>query len=262
MEGYLFGILVVLLVFTGVTGGLGILIYIGTPKRRPTDASDLSLPLPANVQTSVEKLLTLNFQRLGETYTRMPLAMSPGPTWIFNDETGTIYAEILEINPGAYFTTVFADGAVVETGFPQGEDITRDDFISQTVTTRIEDAYQLHLQNVENFQSIHGAPQVIGNMQDYLHWDSIYRARHAQRKLRRVFSIDLAQVVALLYGIIVSLVMWLLWEHHAPLPQWLMDWDQGLFILLSPAFVISLLSLVIGIIGGRRNRKRTRQAAL
>jgi len=260
MEIYLFGLLVVLLVFAGAIGGLGILIYMGVLKRRPTDASHLNLTPPSNAQETVDRLISLGFQRLGETYTRMPLAMSPGPTWIFIDGSKTTQAEIVEITPGAFFTTVFSDGSVVETGFPQGENITTPDFSSQTVTTSIEDAYHLHLQNMANFVARHGESQSVNIMEDYLHWDGVYRTRHAQRKMRRVFLIDLAQVLALMYGIVVSLVVWQLWQRHAPVPQWVTDWDRGLFLLLVPAFIVSLLSLLVGLIGSRRNRKQARAA--
>ncbi len=260
MDSYLFGILVVLLVFTGATGGLGILIFMGAPKRRPKDASHMKLAPPANAQNTIDRLINLGFHTLGETHTRMPLAMSPGPTWIYVDEQATTEAEILEINPGAFFTTEFADGSTVETGFPQGEDITTSNFVSQTVTTNVEDAYQLHLQTVADFQAGHGAPQTVKNMQDYLYWDGVYRSRHARRKMRRVFYIDLAQVLALLYGIVVSLVVWQLWQRHAPVPQWVTDWDRGLFLLLAPAFTVSVLSIMIGILGSRRNRKRAKAA--
>ncbi len=260
MESYFFSILVVFLVFSGVTGGLGVLIYMGVPKRRPSDASHLNLTPPANSQTSVEKLISLGFHRLGETYLRMPLAMSPGPTWIFVNEQANILAEIVEISPGAYFTTVFSDGSVVETGYPQGEDISTTDFLSQTVTTNIDNAYQLHLQCVDEFKTHHGEPQAVKNIQDYLLWDGLYRTRHAQRKMRRVFIIDLAQVIALIYGIVASIVVWQLWLRHAPVPAWFIDWDRGLFLLLAPAFTISVLSIIINIQGSRRNRKRARAA--
>jgi uncharacterized membrane protein YGL010W len=95
-------------------------------------------------------------------------------------------------------------------------------------------------------------------MVDYLYWDGVYRARHAQRKMRRVFYIDLAQLLALLYGIVVSIVVWQLWQHHAPVPQWVTDWDRGLFLLLAPAFIISVMSWLFGVLGSRRNRKRAR----
>jgi hypothetical protein len=262
MEVYFFGILVVLLVFSGATGSLGLLIYLGVPKRRPTDASNLNLSPPSNTQATVGKLIELGFRRLGETYTQMPLAMSPGPTWIFVDQNMTTQAEIVEITPGTFFTTVFEDGAVVETGFPQGEDITRVDFISQTVTTSVEDAYKLHSQNVVDFKLFHGAPQPIQTMSDYLVWDKIYRTRHAQRKMRRVFYSDLTQVLALAYGIIVSLAVWQLSLHHAPVPEWVTDWDRGLFLLLSPAFFVSVLSILIGLLGSRRNRKLARAAQI
>jgi hypothetical protein len=178
------------------------------------------------------------------------------------DEEATTQAEIVEITPGAFFTSVYADGSVVETGFPQGEDIKTKDFISQTVTTRIEDAYQVHLQNVSEFQANHGAPQTVRNMHDYLYWDGIYRTRHARRKMRRVFQVDLAQALALAYGIVVSLVVWMLWQRHAPMPQWITDWDRGLFILLAPAFGVSVLSVVISLLGSRRNRKQARNVKL
>jgi hypothetical protein len=258
MEIYLFGVLVVMLVFTGATGGLGILIYTGAPRRRPTDASHLNMAPPSNAQATVDRLVTLGFQRLGETYTRMPLAMSPGPIWIYVDSSKTTQAEIVEITPGAFYTTVFADGSVVETGFPQGENIVTPNFLSQTVTTSVEDAYHLHMQNIVEFQAAHGSPQLIKSIEDHLYWDGIYRARHAQRKMRRVFYIDLAQILALLYGIVVSIVVWQLWQRHAPVPQWVTDWDRGLFLLLAPAFFISVLSSLFGVLGSRRNRKRAR----
>jgi hypothetical protein len=258
MEIYLFGVLVVMLVFTGATGGLGLLIYKGAPKRRPTDASHLNLAAPMNTQATIDRLVTLGFQRLGETYTRMPLAMSPGPTWIFVDASMTTQVEIVEINLGIFFTTVFADGSVVETGFPQGENISTPNFISQTITTSVEDAYHLHTQSIVDFQIAHGTPQLIKGMDDYLYWDGVYRERHAQRKMRRVLYIDLAQVLALIYGIVVSIVVWLLWQRHAPVPQWVTDWDRGLFILLAPAFLISVVSWLFSVLGSRRNRKRIR----
>jgi hypothetical protein len=258
MEIYIFGVLVVVLVFTGATGGLGMLIYFGAPKRRPADASHLNLPPPSNAQATIEQLAGLGFNRLGETYTHMPLAMSPGPTWIFIDVPMTTHAEIVEINPGAFFTTVYSDGSAVETGFPQGEDIITSSFLSQTVTTHITDAYQQHLLSIGDFQANHGAPQLIQSMGDYLHWDGVSRTRHAQRKMRRVFLIDLIQVLALVYGIITSIAVWQLWRHHAPVPQWVTDWDRGLFLLLAPAFCVSVLSILIGMISSRRNRKRVR----
>ena len=261
MEIYIFGVLVVMLVFTGITGGLGILIYAGAPRRHPTDASHLNMAPPSNAQITIDRLVSLCFQRLGETYTRMPLAMSPGPAWIYIDTPRTTQAEIVEITPGTFFTTVFSDGSVVETGFPQGENIVAPDFLSQTVTTSVEDAFHLHLHNVGEFQTNHGSPLLIKSMEDYLHWDSVYRTRHAQRKMRRVFYIDLAQVLALFYGIVVSFVVWLLWQRHVPVPQWVTDWDRGLFILLAPAFLISVLSWLFGFFGSRRNRKRARTCA-
>jgi hypothetical protein len=258
MEIYIFGVLVVMLVFTGATGGLGLLIYMGAPRRRPTDASYLNLAPPLNAQATVDRLVTLDFQRLGETYTRMPLAMSPGPTWIYIDASMTTQAEIVEITPGAFYTTVFADGSVVETGFPQGENIVSPDFLSQTVTTSVEDAYHVHMQNIGEFQTAHGSPKLIKSMEDYLYWDGVCRARHSRRKMQRVFYIDLAQVLALVYGIVVSIVVWLLWKRHAPLPQWVTDWDRGLILLLAPAFFISVLSSLFGVLGSRRKRKRAR----
>jgi hypothetical protein len=258
MEIYLFGVLVVMLVFTGATGGLGLLIYLGAPKRRPTDASHLNLAPTMNTQATIDRLVTLGFQRLGETYTRMPLAMSPGPAWIYIDASMTTHAEIVEITPSIFFTTVYEDGSVIETGFPQGEYITTPNFISQTVTTSVEDAYHLHTQSIKGFQIAHGTPKLIKGMDDYLYWDGVYRERHAQRKMRRVFYLDLAQALALLYGIVVSFIVWLLWQRHAPVPQWVTDWDRGLFILLAPAFLISVVSWLTGILGSRRNRKRVR----
>ena len=258
MEIYFFGALVVLLVFTGLTGGLGILIYLGTPNRRPTDASHLNLAPPVNAQDSINILIELGFQRLGETYTRMPLAMSPGPTWIFIDHPKTTQAEIVEITPGAYFTTVFTDGAVVETGYPQGENITTANLLSHTITTSVGDAFQHHMLNVQEFQERHGSPRTIKSMKEYLHWDKIYRTQYAQGKMLRVFLIDLAQVLAFLYGVIVSIVVWQLSQRHAPVPQWVTDWDRGLFLLLAPAFTVSVLSVLIGLWTSRQNRKRVK----
>ncbi len=260
MEIYFYGALVVLLVFTGLTGGLGILIYLGTPKRRPADASHLNLPPPANAQASIDKLVEQGFQRLGEIYTRMPLAMSPGPTWIFIDSTKTTQAEIAEITPGAYFTTVFTDGSLVETGYPQGENITAPNLLSHTVTTSVEDAFHLHVQNVQDFQARHGKPLMIQTMKEFLEWDKIYRTRYAKAKMLRVFLIDLAQVLALAYGLIVSLVVWILWQRHASVPQWVADWDRSLFILLTPAFFVSVLSVLIGLWTSRQNRRRAQPA--
>jgi hypothetical protein len=258
MEIYLFGILVVMLVFSGVIGGLGILIYLGAPKRRPVNASHLNLPYPSNAQVTINRLSTLGFHRLGETYTQMPLAMSPGPTWIFINESMTTQAEIVEIDPGVFFTTFFANDSVVETGFPLGEDITTQNFLSQTVTSNVDDAIHQHLLNVDEFQTTHGNPQLIHNMDDYLHWDEIYRIHHAKRKMQRVFLIDLTRVLALLYGIVISIVVWQLWQRHAPVPQWVTDWDRGLFLLLAPAFCISALSTLVSVLGSRRNKKRAR----
>jgi hypothetical protein len=99
MDIYLFSILVVLLVITGFTGGLGLLIYFGSPKRRPSDASHLNLPPPSNYQSTISQLEALGFNRLGEIYIRMPLAISPGPTWIFTDVPTTTHVEIVEITP-------------------------------------------------------------------------------------------------------------------------------------------------------------------
>jgi hypothetical protein len=178
--------------------------YLGVDRRRPMDASDLHLAPPQPLRPLVSRLESIGFARLGEVQLELPgrklVQLSPtgwpvvtGPevardtAWLFIDPSATIVAEAVSVEgvkPLIAFSTMFADGSVVETMYPLGESIDDPDFHSGHVSYSLETAFDEQRLHVDRWRMRHGTPRPVASMGDYLRIDAEYRERFAKRKLR------------------------------------------------------------------------------
>jgi hypothetical protein len=240
----------------GRAGIVSLLISSGAKKRRPVYISDPPQPVPAEYQAAVDELTNLGFSRLGETLVKIP-SIRPTISRIFISADKLVFAELTEIKiKNSIFTTVYSDDAVVETGFPFGENIETAFFRSHTITTDLEKAYRHQVQQLDSFGKIHGAPRKIETMQDYLACDAMYRTQHASRKFRRITRLSILQILALVYGAAVLLAaIGLWWVSDKTTITPLVYKMLVLLAALAPAALVSPMLLMLSSWGSRRETK-------
>jgi|GEM_PF-2776767 len=139
------------------------------------------------------EIVLLGFDRLGETNTPMHYdwfqAQSDNVTWIYKNPSGTICAEVVNMNMEmCQFTTVLADFAVVETMYGQGENIVKPKakFYSALNMVSVKDALQAHIAQVKSLIPLHGKPVSINTMDRYLKFDVYYHQHYVNLKMQRV----------------------------------------------------------------------------
>jgi hypothetical protein len=231
-------------------------ISFGAGKRRATDVSDPEAPLPPELKSHVSILSELGFSRLGEVKVALPGGQAV-KSRIFLSEDGTVFAELAETQRGlVVFTTVFPDEAVMETGFPVGENIATRNFRSHTITKDLGRAYRHQLEQAEAFGKTHGAPRKVASMRDYLDWDAMYRRRYVKRKMRRHTWIGFGQVLAMVYGFLAmaaAAVYWLGTDMSTVDPMVII-----LFLLIVALSPAALLAFVLPFIGDWGNHRETK----
>jgi hypothetical protein len=239
----------VVLLFSGATGAVSIYVYLTVRNRRSEDASVEQIEPLAPAQPLVAALTGLGFRRLGEARTRLALPGGTGIAWVLVDPEGTTQAEVVASPPLLALTSVYADEAVVETGYPLGEQIDTPSFRSHTVAGSVEAAYRHHLEQAADFGAAHGAPQRIASMAGYFRWDRSYRLHHAQRKMRRLFLVNgvLPMVAAVYIAVVGAYSLLAGWwqgtgtaaEAHGP----------QLLLLLAPGLVVTGITGFLTMVG-------------
>jgi hypothetical protein len=190
---------------TTLTNILSLWNILGVKNRRGQDISHLNLPPIPELAPIVGTLEKIGFQRLGEFEVVMPLNQV-GREWIFTSADYLTCAEAVSTNNGMIlFTSTYRDGAVLETGYPMGENISTPDFQSHTITSGIQQAYDYHRAQLPVLGIMHGAPLRIENMDVYMSQDGEYRRRHAPLKFRRFLWIELCKAACEVYALLVSL---------------------------------------------------------
>jgi hypothetical protein len=203
-------------------------VYAGAPTRRQFDASELGLQPPSELWPYLSELLRLGFRRLGEaqldvTGIRAADVASTNEqsgvgrpdrhtVFAFVDADATVMAETTAV-PHAptllSFSTIFADGTVVETMYPRGESIHDPDFHSGHNKHSLESAFADQRAEIDRWRMHHGSPRVISNMADYLRADADYRERFAKRKLRRPFLLYQVLPVVVVFLLLALFLVWL-----------------------------------------------------
>jgi hypothetical protein len=245
-----------------IQGRVGIIILrisSGTKKRRPENISHLQLPPPAELQTRIDILSKLGFSRLGETRIEIPSVKSSN-SWVFVSSDKTIQTDLGETVPDmVIFNTTYNDKAVVETGFPFGENIETPYFRSHTIISSIENAYLHQVQQVEGFIKKHGIPRRIETMNDYLYWDVIYRERYSGLKMRRNTLLGILNILSFGYGIVSLIIATVLILSHRDNSATTYDYLLFLLIAIAPASLISLSTSFIVLFSIRQETKPAEQ---
>jgi hypothetical protein len=258
--GFFFGELILLVILflilynRGRDGIQTLRISFGAGKRRSADVSGEDHPVPPELAHSLGVLGELGFLRLGEVQVMLPggqIALSR----IHVSADRTIFAELTE-GRIVLLTSVFADDAVVETGFPVGESFDGKKFRSHTVTSDLQAAHAHHRSLLESFRKDHGGPRRMETLRDYLDYEAMYRTEHVARKMRRHTGLGILQAAALLFGILASLaaiVYWMGSDKSTIEPMlFIALW---LIAVLTPAAVIAFFLPYIGDRGSRRGSR-------
>lgn len=213
--GFFFGELIILVILylilynRGKDGIQTLRISFGAGKRRSTDVSGEPHPVPPELTHVLGELGELGFTRLGEVQVMLPGGQT-ALSRIHVSADRTILAELTE-GRIVLFTSVFADDAVVETGFPAGESFDGQAFRSHTVVSDLQKAHAHHRSLIDSFRKEHAGPRRIENLRDYLDYEVMYRKRHVARKMGRHTRLGFLQAAALVFGILASLAAVVYW---------------------------------------------------
>jgi hypothetical protein len=254
IELILLTILYLILYNRGKSGFETLQISFGAGKRRSEDVSARELPVPPESKYAIDALSKMGFSRLGEVQVKIPGGRTAGSR-IFVSKNKKVFAELTESRI-VLFNSVFPDDAVMETGFPVGENFNSKNFRSHTVTADIGQAYKHQLAQVEAFQKAHGTPRKIQTMKAYLDWETMYRKKHVGRKMRRHTLLGYLQAAGLVFGVLAFLAAVIYW-----LGSDMSTIEPMLFIalvlagVLLPVAVVSFFLPFIGDWGSRRNSR-------
>jgi hypothetical protein len=184
----------------GWRGWVGLQTFLGARKRRSVDVSYMQLSPSPQTQNSINSLVELGFQRLGEAQVKLPFR-SISTVWILVNAENFVQAET--IYNRVSFSTFFDDNVLVVTDYPNGEHIETPSYQSHTITSGINDAFYYHLQQVDKFKTKYGSPHIISNMADYCRWETMGRVNYGFRKTKRFFLLDAARLIIFIYGVII-----------------------------------------------------------
>jgi hypothetical protein len=246
-----------------IVGRIGIAclaIGLAAHRRRPTDASHLHESPSDGVATAIEELTSLGFERMGEVQIRLPFVIGPATTWVLADRDQTTCAEVVKhdrTDAMVGLSSTYPDGAVVETGYPQGERILDCHFESHTITTTLEEAYRYHLGRTAAFGLQHGMPLRYESISDYLRHDDAYRIRHMARKHRRLTVNTWTSLAATAYGVVAFSVFVLSQQWSSDLP--LSELERRMTLLsglLGPAAALGLVMSQIVASGSHRDSRK------
>jgi hypothetical protein len=251
---FILAFMYVTILLQGWAGITILIVTLGAKNRRSTNISHLQIAPSPKLQSTIDKLLKLRFTPAGQVRVHVAGVQS-GDTRVFVSPDRSTHAEVTEVMTDmVQFTTVYADHAVVETIFPMGERIDTPTFRSHTITSDIEKAYLHHLQQVADFSKSHGIPRHLESMNDYLHWDVVYRERYIWQKFRRNFWMGAINVISLIYAILATLIVVEVsflrngsaWSAELLLP---------LMVVITPAAIITSILPWIAKWTGRREAK-------
>jgi hypothetical protein len=205
----------VLIILSAVMGALLLLrlfliykalrMYWGKPRSVTSNASHLGVTPPAPAEPLIAALRALGFQRLGEVQVRTAGAQEPIINWLFGQAQGVVLAELTGPLPLLGLTTMFQDGAVVQTMYPRGETINAPDYVCRAVSESVAAAHEHHCRQAQEFGAQHGSPRLVRDMRGYLDLDAVYRAHHGQRLHRAFLKRQFVALLFNLYGLAVPL---------------------------------------------------------
>ena len=170
-------------------------VYRGASRRRPRNVSHEHRQPAQAVAPLLGALTLLGFRRLGEVELVTPdmsglgavLGRRSGRTvWLLLDSAETTLAEVVEPGPLFSLETWLSDDSVVQTTYPQGEDIDVRGLRATAVGGSPADAYEHHRRMIDA-HSYAAAPVGVHSLGEYLRHDESYRERFATLFLRRSF---------------------------------------------------------------------------
>jgi hypothetical protein len=178
-------------------------IYVQWAENEVHDVTHLNLPLPDGSTSIVNSLEFLGFRPLGIQRVRLFYMPQFFNSWTFLHESGETYVELVEFKQGQHqvltgFLTWFPDEAYLETMYPVGENISEDSYSSHFASRTVENAYEYHRSQIENWRSTHGKPAIIKSLDDIAAWEKVLNRRYRIRKYRRITIAALLQFAVLL----------------------------------------------------------------
>ena len=198
-----------LLVRFGPAAWRAVRILGGVRRRRMADAGPLEIPPPEAVAGHVPELTALGFRRIGERWLRLP-GTPVRFEWVFGEPSGETYVVMLpSFALGGILAACFTswdDGTWVQTNYPRGAVVEREQLRAAVVATSLPDAIAAHRRTVDRYRGALGRPRAITTMADTLRMDADYRSRHGGSTL----GVLTARVMAPAAGALVLVVVFAL----------------------------------------------------
>lgn len=180
-----------------------------------SDVSNENIEMSAEVQQTEAALYQLGLGRLGILQVRTRLTSNLLYEWHYFNADGSIYAEVVQINPKlpalVQFATRFSDDSFVITRYNMGDNIETPMYASHFARHSLENALRYHQWKIADWQQTHGDPIPVQSLEDTYTHDEAYRQHHQRLDNRRgtVINTILALLFAwfILLGIITPLTV-------------------------------------------------------
>ncbi len=136
----------------------------------PDDEQDAELP--PELEPLAQQLVIREYTRLGVTRVRGIGKIGPIRYWIYSSWDARVAAVLcfdpLVQHPALLLTSMFRDGALLQTHHRTAIRIERPDYVAQSVSGGLNDMFAAHRERLAAFGEAHGAPLTIRSSDDYL----------------------------------------------------------------------------------------------
>jgi hypothetical protein len=165
------------------------------------DVTNEAIPRPKEFESVAESLRPLGVEYVGVLHALLRTATEPTAQWIFISSDKEVYAEVLFNDPLRpmliSLNTLFPDQAMISTRYPFGENVVTPFFISRFASKSIENAWNYHRQQVNEWKSLHGTPLPMRTTQDVIEANEIWKTRYRRLDTRNSFRLSMLLLVLL-----------------------------------------------------------------
>jgi hypothetical protein len=171
------------------------------------DVTSEAIPRPKEFESVAESLRPLGVEYLGVLHSQIRAATEPQANWIFVSSDREVYAEVLfnnALHPVLVsFNTLFPDQAMISTRYPFGENVVTPHFMSRFASQSIENAWNYHRQQVNEWKVLHGTSVPIRTTQDVMKASEVWKTRYRRLDTGNALRLSLLLLV-LLTGLVVA----------------------------------------------------------
>ncbi len=140
--------------------------------QEPTPDIEQDAKLPPELEPFAQQLAERGYTRLGVARAGGFGKAAFTRYWVYSDQDGGITATLcfnpVTRHPDLLLTSMFEDGALLETHYRTAIRIERPDYVARSVPGDFDGTFTTHRERLAAFGEAHGAPLAVRSLEDYL----------------------------------------------------------------------------------------------